>query len=254
MDELDSVQKPQEDEYLFPYHYVSKLSKFGFRQHFTDAWGINYISTIEFILNNIDTLAPKLVVDIGCGDGRLTREISDHFPETRTVGLDYSDRAITLAKAMNQDVNGLSYEQIDITQHSFSETFDVAILMEVYEHIPLEITSSFLRGVHRSLKKGGVLLLTVPHSNKPIEYKHYQHFTIDKIIHDLSNDFDTVEVVPFEKKSFLRKILNVVLCNRVFILNNSFMLGLVYSLYRKFLFDCKNESECQRIFVKAIAK
>ena len=250
----DLIQANQESEYCFPYHYVSKMPSVGFTQHFVDSWGINYISTIDLLLRHIEKHQPKSLIDIGCGDGRLTREIHIHHPYIELKGIDYSQRAITLARAMNQEFPNIQYDKIDIITHDFSEKYDAAILMEVFEHIPPDKTDAFLCGAHRTLKRGGILFLTVPHINKPVEYKHFQHFSIESISNFLSPYFDIIEALPFEKKGVLRLLLNKLLCNKFYILNNSKLLMYLYKLHEKHLFTCNTEDECQRIFIKAIAK
>ena len=250
----EKIIAAQDDEYWFPYHYVSRMPSAGFQQHYIDSWGINYISTIDFMLRQIDKCNPHSLIDIGCGDGRFTREIGIRFPLMNLKGVDYSLRAIALAKAMNQDMPDLRYEQVDVTKVNFINKYDVAILMEVFEHIPLDEANEFLAGVRNTLNEGGILLLTVPHSNKPVEYKHFQHFTIESIKSFLSPYFEVVEIIPFEKKGFMRILLNKILCNRLFILNNSRLLNFLYRFHLQYLFMCSSERECQRIFVKAIAK
>lgn len=248
------IREHQESEYCFPYHYASKMPSAGFTQHFVDSWGINYISTIDLLLRHIEKHQPKSLVDIGCGDGRLTREIHIHLPSVKLKGIDYSLRAITLARAMNQDFPSIQYDRIDISTNDLPEKYDAAVLMEVFEHIPLDEADAFLRGTHRALKEGGTLFLTVPHINKPVEYKHFQHFSIESISNYLSPYFHISEIFPFEKKGFSRRMLNRFLCNNLFVLNNRKLLKYLYSINKKYLFNCKNENECQRIFIKAVAK
>lgn len=248
------IVESQESEYCFPYHYVSKMPSEGFTQHFVDSWGINYVSTINFLLEQIEKIHLQSLIDIGCGDGRMTREIHIRFPSVELKGVDYSQRAINLAKAMNQDFTDIEYERIDVSEYSFPKKYDAAILMEVFEHIPIDETSIFLSGVHRALKSDGVLLLTVPHINKKVEYKHFQHFSVESISNYLSPYFHIIETIPFEKKGILRRILNKILCNKFYVLNNTRLLMCLYKLHEKFLFNCTKEDECQRIFIKAIAK
>jgi cyclopropane fatty-acyl-phospholipid synthase-like methyltransferase len=248
------IASSQEAEYWFPYHYISKMPRTGFAQHFVDTWGINYISTIEFMLRKIAESAPQSIIDIGCGDGRLAREIHLNFSGMKIRGVDYSARAINLAKAMNQDAPTLDYEQLDILRSEFAETYDAAILMEVFEHIPLDQAEDFLAGVRSAVKPGGILFLTVPHANKPVEYKHFQHFTVDSITRYLSPHFDVTEVTPFEKKGPARRVINALLCNRLFVLNSHTLLRVIYEFHQKYLFYCAIEEQCQRLFVKAVAK
>jgi 2-polyprenyl-3-methyl-5-hydroxy-6-metoxy-1,4-benzoquinol methylase len=247
-------QAAQDAEYSFPYHYVPQLPDQGFRQHFVDTWGINYVSTIEFILDCVGSVDARSVVDIGCGDGRLTREVALRFPDLEVAGIDYSHRAIALARAMNPDLPRVRFDALDITSPEVERTHDVALLMEVYEHVPLDRTAVFLDGVRRRLKPGGTLLLTVPHANKPLEYKHVQHFTVASLVRDLEPHFEVMEVRPFERRSSLRRWVNRLLCNRLFVLQHPGLLRTVYGFYRRRLVHCPDEQSCQRIFVRATAR
>lgn len=244
----------QENEYWFPYHYVAMMPEQGFRQHFVDSWGINYITTIDWILSKIADQSPRSILDIGCGDGRLTREIHLRFPQAIAVGVDFSARAITLASAMNQDLPGIDFRNVDITQTDIPEKYDSAVLMEVLEHIPIEAADQFLFSVRRTLKPGGLLFLTVPHANKPVEYKHFQHFTVESIRRHLEPFFNILQIMPFERKSYSRRLMADLLCNRFFILNSGAALNWIYNFHRSYLFHCTCEQECQRIFVLAEAR
>lgn len=250
----DKIQEFQDGEYSFPYHYVSGIpTRGGFFQHFVDTWGMNYISTIEYILKRIGETSASSIVDVGCGDGRLVREIMLSFPERKIVGIDYSSRAIALANAMNQDIKGIEFHSLDITKAEHEQRYDLAILMEVFEHIPPEEARLFLEGVRSLLTPGGTLLLTVPHINKPVEYKHYRHFSCSEIVEILSEYFDVLEVKPFERGGRLRKVLNGLLCNRFFVLNNRRLINFIYEIQKKYLFNSA-EDKCQRVFIKATSK
>ncbi|MBI2354870.1 MAG: class I SAM-dependent methyltransferase [Deltaproteobacteria bacterium] len=252
--DLTIEQLSQEAEYEFPYHYVTQFKDGQFKHFFLDTWSINYASTIEFLLQRIDAGQGTRIVDIGCGDGRFSRELALAFQSSAVVGIDYSRRAIALALAMNTEIANLSFESVDITaKHPFG-TFDVAVLMEVIEHIPIEDAVSFIRSVRALIKDGGVLYLTVPHENKPLEYKHHQHFSVEKIVECLTPSFEIAEVLPFERITWFRGLILNLLSNRLFILNSPRLLSMVYRWYKKNLFFCASEKDCQRIFVKAVAR
>ena len=247
-------QISQEEEYSFPYHYVTEFESDLFTQSFVDTWGINYVSTIEYILERLGNCNFSSVVDVGCGDGRLTREIAKRFPGKSILGVDYSARAINLAVAMNMDIRDIMFMACDITQPWAEGKRDVAVLMEVLEHIPLQQGDMFIAGVHNLLHPGGTLLLTVPHVNKPVEYKHFRHFSSTSLCDALQSHFDIAEVVPFERDFFTRRLVNALLCNRLFILNNRHILRVIYKYYKASLFLCDREEQCQRLFVRAVAK
>lgn len=242
----------QEEEYSFPYHYITKFGEV-FSQHLVDSWGINYAITLDFILRRVREKNPAEVVDIGCGDGRLTRELSFTGSIKRLLGIDFSRKAIGLARAMNADRAEIEFRALDITQTMEIPPFDLCVLMEVFEHIPLDECEKFMGGVRASLKTGGSLLITVPHANKPLEYKHYQHFTVASLVRYLEQGFWVERVVPFERQAFSRRILDRLLCNRWFVLNNQRALNLIYAYHKKHLFSCNGEKDCQRLYVEAVA-
>jgi 2-polyprenyl-3-methyl-5-hydroxy-6-metoxy-1,4-benzoquinol methylase len=246
-------QDLQENEYSFPYHYVTEFHDNWFRQHFVDTWGINYALTLEFMIERLNKIAPSSVIDIGCGDGRLTRELDIHATADRVVGVDYSKRAVQLARAMNQDRPDLEFFALDITAPHALESFDAAVLMEVFEHIPIDQAANFMQSVRGLLKPGAKLMITVPHSNKPLEYKHFQHFTSESLVRYLEPHFRVDEIIPFEKKSWSRRILDKLLCNQWFVLNNLRLLRVIYRSHKSQLFYCKSESDCQRLFIQATA-
>jgi 2-polyprenyl-3-methyl-5-hydroxy-6-metoxy-1,4-benzoquinol methylase len=251
--ELKSEQKNQEGEYWFPYHYVAQYKDNNFRHCYLDAWGINYVSTIEFLLGKIRSETHKTIVDIGCGDGRFSRELALADTDCQVTGIDYSKKAIGLASAMNSDIENLTFRSIDITGSHGLECFDSAILMEVFEHIPLSDTGRFMSGVRGLLKDGGTLHLTVPHENRPLDDMHFQHFSVEKLLGHLKGKFEVVEVIPFERIALSRRIVLWLLSNKFFILNNARLLSLVYRYYKRKLFISGSEKNCQRIYVKARA-
>lgn len=244
---MDNIQKAQDIEYDIPYHHISKF-RGNFSQIFNDAWGINYVSTIEFLLNKLKVETFSSIVDIGCGDGRLTLELHREFRhKSKILGIDYSQKAIRQAKAV---VNADLFKCIDITTEQLNEKFDIALLIEVFEHINPLFEDEFIKGVANQIKDNGLLYVTVPHINKPVEYKHYRHFSIESITECFKNDFDIVEIIPFEKISKRKKLIDILLTNNYFILNHNKTRNILYKYYKQKLFFVKDEYECQRIFIK----
>jgi 2-polyprenyl-3-methyl-5-hydroxy-6-metoxy-1,4-benzoquinol methylase len=246
----DEIQKIQEDGYDFPYHHVPLYRKI-FSQCFNWTWGINYVSTIEFLIDKIKQEEFESLVDIGCGDGRLTKELTEEFKNKDVEGIDYSEKAITLAKLMHPQGK---YHCIDILNTHFNKKYDIALLIEVFEHIPPEISDTFLSAVARLMNKDGTLLLTVPHINAPLDPKHYRHFSVETLSSCLDKYFNIVEIVPFEKIDKRKEVIDLLLTNKLFILNSKRLNQLIYNYYKKNLFFADKEDLCKRIYIKAKIK
>ena len=58
---------------------------------------------------------PRLVADIGCGDGRTTRKLAKAYPLTNFAGLDFSPSMIRQAQTM-PDLSNLAFNLHDISQ------------------------------------------------------------------------------------------------------------------------------------------
>ena len=246
---LSKEQQVQDNFYQFPYHYAVQ-----FKQHFSMVylfdWGLNYASAVELLLEKIENTKNRdSIIDIGCGEGRLSRELCLKFPKAKVTGVDYSKRPIQLAKALNYELD-IEFIKANIIEDTLSQKYHVATLMEVYEHIEPTRALLFLKGVYNALGKGGILHLTVPHKNTPVAPHHFRHFSVKTLTEELEKFFEIIEVVPFEKISPKRKWLMRIFANKFFILNHKKWNNWLYNYYKRKLFYVNSESECQRIYVQ----
>lgn len=95
------------------------------------------------------------VIDVGCGAGNLSKEITDAGYNVTSV--DLSEEAIKYCRA-----RGLKDLHVaDAVQLPFQDNcFDAAVASEILEHI--EEDSRALKEIYRVLKPGGVAIITVP--------------------------------------------------------------------------------------------
>lgn len=166
--QLDSHQMAQEEEYSLPYHWFwTPESEMG-RAYFA------YLSRVVALIPK-DT---QTLLDVGCGDGRATAYLHDKLPNTKIKAIDYSKRALELARILSTP-REIRWEQSDLRTHESSETgvFDVVTAIEVVEHIPPEKLVEALRGMRAELRAGGRIIITTPSVQMPRPEKHFQHFT-----------------------------------------------------------------------------
>lgn len=242
-------QRIQETLYTFPYHYIPTLENSRFSSiRYWGMSGLRYMGRIQFILDQLESLQFDSFVDIGCGDGRLLREVAKRYPEKNLLGVDYSKRAIQLARAMNP---ALSYKVADITQSTEMELFEVATLVEVVEHIPPREVEQFLIGVAHTLQPNGLLILTVPHTNMRLMKRHYQHFTSTTLVEALSPCFRDIDITFLDPESRIMRLVYRLLGGdgEHFLINNRFLLSWFYKLYITRYLCTSDEEVCKRIAV-----
>ncbi|MCP4202452.1 MAG: class I SAM-dependent methyltransferase [bacterium] len=238
----DSQQVPspapeviQEAGYRFPYHYVPRLTDAGFVQSVTLRWGYLYWSYLGVVLGCIEKLQPKSLLDVGSGDGRLVAEVTARLPRTRAVGVDTSERAVALARAMTP---GAEFRAGDVTAPGFlDQRFDAITMVEVLEHIPIQQIATLRATLRNHLESRGRLIVTVPTKNLGMHPKHYQHFDIESLIAALEPDFALEDASYLNRHSKLCKLFDRILTNRFFAVREPRLLAWFFHVYkRRFLY------------------
>jgi trans-aconitate methyltransferase len=112
----------------------------------------------ELILK-LDLTGNERVLDIGCGDGKVTAEIAKRLPDGSVLGIDSSEEMIHFARKNfpSEKFANLAFEVMDARNLSFNGEFDVVFsnagLYWVIDHLPV------LAGIKKSLKSSGRVLL-----------------------------------------------------------------------------------------------
>lgn len=118
------------------------------------------------IILAIDPKKNEKILDIGCGDGYYLYLLANCGVSLKLTGTDYSK--IGLKKAREHLGKKIPLYQGDLMKELPFKNgqFDKATMSEVAEHLPDDVKG--LKEVHRVLKKGGTLVLTVPCHNYPL--------------------------------------------------------------------------------------
>ena len=109
------------------------------------------------VLAKLALRGDELVLDIGCGNGKITAELAARVPRGSFVGLDLSDDMIGYAGTKYKNRPNLAFQQGDAERMSFQREFDLVVsfacLHWVKDHAPV------LAGIRRSLRPGGRVIL-----------------------------------------------------------------------------------------------
>ncbi|CAL7945627.1 unnamed protein product [Xylocopa violacea] len=155
---------------------------------------IRWIAT-ELNLNNDDK-----IIDIGCGNGMTLIELSRKGFE-RLVGIDYSQKAVDLAREIlkEHNVSQIELKVCDILNSEdldLSTDFKLAHDKGTYDAIsmhpedPASKRRKYIENVHKILLPSGYLVLTSCNWTKAEIEKHFQNY------------FDILHVLPSDSFTF----------------------------------------------------
>jgi len=110
------------------------------------------------LIPKLELTGKESLLDIGCGNGKVTQLLSTYLPHGQVVGVDSSEEMITSARQSFPHCHypNLTFLKMDARELTFREQFDVAFsnaaLHWIIDH------PTVLSCVHESLDKGGKLL------------------------------------------------------------------------------------------------
>ncbi len=130
---------------------------------------------IKIFFDFLNTLSCNLsVLDVGCGDGSISRPIARTGNEVISMEL---PGVANLARACGvSSVVAGDAEQLAFTPHSF----DLVLASEVMEH--MWKPQSFIDEAHRVLRPEGHLIVETPEGEESLNYDSHKHyFTVNRL-------------------------------------------------------------------------
>ena len=120
-----------------------------------------------FVLKTAGSLEGRRVLDLGCGEGYVCRQIAPRGVD-RLVGVDNSSGMIELARSAEQaSPLGIEYVLGSATDLQLDESFDLILAVFLFNYLTCEEMDAVLKGVRRQLAPGGRFVFTVPHPSFP---------------------------------------------------------------------------------------
>jgi trans-aconitate 2-methyltransferase len=110
-------------------------------------WGIE-------VLERLELRGDEVVVDAGCGSGRVTAELAERLPNGRVIAVDGSEAMVEKAKERLGD--HADYVFSDLVELELSEPVDLVFSTATFHWIGDH--DALFRQLHRALKPGGRLV------------------------------------------------------------------------------------------------
>ena len=117
----------------------------------------NVLQKIKFLITKLG-IQGEVMVDIGCGDGTVTKQLAESIGAKEVFGIDISERSLDIARS-----KGIKTLKLDINHETLpfpDNTIDVVTGIEIIEH--LVNPDNFYKESYRILKDNGYLILSTP--------------------------------------------------------------------------------------------
>jgi len=145
----------QNQNYYETYWTTGKNTFSGDKQGYAE----NFRRWMQAELGDLPPNSP--ILEVGCGDASFTKELARYSPDVTAIDISAAQIAEN-----NQRFAGIKFLQHDVAEpFPFADaTFEVVWCSEVLEHL---FDPAFaLREMHRIMKPGGRLLVTVPYHGR----------------------------------------------------------------------------------------
>ena len=111
------------------------------------------------IVDELASIDPGVVVDVGCGTGTLTIAAADRLPGSRVVGVDGDAKVLDLARR-KQGSDRIDWVEGLADELPFGDgEVDAIMTTLVFHHLPLGIKRAALTEARRVLRPGGRLVV-----------------------------------------------------------------------------------------------
>lgn len=181
------------------------------------------LELIADLLNPTDA-----VLDLGCGDGRLTALLASRVQ--LVVGLDNQLLPLRFARLLIQAENVRLCRGDGKALLFRAGVFDTVTCFDMIEHIPQQQAQLLIREVQRVLRPGGLFILTTPNRESlhhrlrghELNPKHYHEYTLPELCEALCAHGYVVKrtagiyIPPPVLQSYLEHYANVFPAKRLF--------------------------------------
>jgi len=104
-----------------------------------DGWSYRKVSALQTwlasqSLTGVTMVGDERVLDVGCGDGRITAAIADQLPDGSILGIDPSPRMITAAGTFSSP--RLRFAVGDVLSMGFRDEFDAVVSFNALHWVP----------------------------------------------------------------------------------------------------------------------
>lgn len=138
----------------------------------------------------------EAALEVGCGYGRIVRELRHKLHPRRIFVCDVIDEGARFA-ASEFGVNRLPV--LEAAGRACADTFELIYLLSVYTHLRRDMIEANLQQVARALKPGGVVVFTMHGQGSADTAERYEQYWLDKdrLLRELARNGYYYERYPY---------------------------------------------------------
>lgn len=143
-------------------------------------------------LHKFGIAANSSVLEIGCGIGTQTELIAKDVTQGDITAIDISPLSVDMAKKRLKHVNNIRFFAGDVITFEFSQKYDIIILPDVLEHIPIEQHDRLFEKLSLILKPDGYIFIHIPNPY----YLEWCHKNTPEVLQVIDQPIFTNILVP----------------------------------------------------------
>jgi 2-polyprenyl-3-methyl-5-hydroxy-6-metoxy-1,4-benzoquinol methylase len=152
------------------------------------------------------------VLDVGCGEGLLVRQLKAKIPALSITGIDHDQASIERARTASPSAVGIEYICDDIRAHIFRVgSFDAVVSVNMIHHMDIAET---LRSFSELIRPGGTIgIIGVPRRRLIADSPFYVWMFLGHLFRILPQGWDhgAPVLLPKQSAAEVRKVVRAVL-------------------------------------------
>jgi trans-aconitate 2-methyltransferase len=116
-------------------------------------------------LRRVSFRGDESILDIGCGDGKITASVASLVPQGMVTGIDASANMIEVCRQSYTAVPNLAFTVGDVTSFSFEQDFNSILSFSTFHWV--EDKERAFKRIFDALKPGGRMVLLTAAGNNP---------------------------------------------------------------------------------------
>jgi len=113
------------------------------------------------VLGQMVNLSNQAIIELGCGNARLSRSLLGRYPHCKVTGLEVD--AVQHAKNLFHLQRGIEFVEAGAQNVPFPDgAFDLALMLKSLHHVPIHLMDQALEEVARVLRTGSLFYVSEP--------------------------------------------------------------------------------------------